>query len=188
MSVPQIEITTRYLEMTQPPATPASRPWPEGLRIEHCPSPTLSFYYYLMITIGEYWAWSGPRTKTDEENRAIIEDPSVHLFVPYMHGVPAGIVEVHAHKHPEVELMFFGLMPEFIGKGLGLVTLSWTVDRVFGMGAERFHLHTCTLDSPNALPVYQKAGFTLYDEKRHSVPDPAHNGLFGDNRPRYWIP
>jgi GNAT superfamily N-acetyltransferase len=187
MGVPQIEIITWYLEMHKPPERVAPRAEPAGLRIEHCLSPTLSFYYYLVITIGERWAWAGPRTKTPEENRAIIADPAVYLFVPYMNGVPAGMAEVHTHKHPEVELMYFGLVPEFIGKGLGSVMLSWTIDRVFRMGAERFWLHTCSLDSPQALEVYKKAGFTVYDEKRHEVPDPAQQGLFGEDRPRYLV-
>jgi len=173
--------------MTRPPERVAPRPEPQGLRIEECLSPTLSFYYYLAITIGERWAWSGPRSKTPEENRAIIQNPAVKLYVPYMHGVPAGMIELHTQHFPEVELMFFGLMPEFIGKGLGLVSLSWTVDRVFRMGATRFHLHTCSLDSPRALEVYKKAGFTVYDERRHKVPDPAQRGMFGEDRPRYWV-
>ena len=187
MSAPQVEVTTWYLEMTRPPEHVAPRTMPPGLHMEHCLSPTLSFYFYLYNTIGERWAWGERRLQTPDEVRAIITDPSVFLFVPYMHGVPAGMVEVHTKNHPEVELKYFGLMPEFIGRGIGLVALQWTVDWVFRMGAERFWLHTCTQDSPQALVVYQKAGFTVYGEKQHSVPDPAHQGVYGENRPRYWM-
>lgn len=187
MATPQVDITTWYLEMTRPPAASDARPHPEGLRIERCLSPTLSYYLYLYNTIGERWAWAERRLQTADEIRELLAAPWFRLFVPSLHGVPAGMVEVHARNFPEVELKYFGLMPEFIGKGIGLATLFWTVEQVFAEGAMRLWLHTCTQDSPNALPVYQKAGFTIFDEKHHAVPDPAHQGVFGDNRPRYWV-
>ena len=64
----------------------------------------------------------------------------------------------------EVELVQFGLTPEFIGQGLGKWFLQWTIDRAWSYEPTRFWLHTCTKDHPAALPNYLKAGFTIYKE------------------------
>jgi GNAT superfamily N-acetyltransferase len=66
----------------------------------------------------------------------------------------------------EVELVQFGLTPEFIGQGLGKFFLQWAIDRAWGYGPRRLWLHTCTLDHPAALPNYLKAGFRIYKEER----------------------
>ncbi len=65
----------------------------------------------------------------------------------------------------DIELVQFGLMPEFIGRGLGWYFLQWIIDKAWSYQPRRFWLHTCTLDHPAALPNYQKAGFTIYKEE-----------------------
>ena len=66
---------------------------------------------------------------------------------------------------PPPELVQFGLMPEFIGQGLGRYFLQWTIDRAWNYRPRRFWLHTCTKDHPAALPNYFKAGFAIYKEE-----------------------
>jgi len=58
-----------------------------------------------------------------------------------------------------VEIAYFGLLPEFVGRGLGGHLLSVAVERAFESGARRVWLHTCTRDNPAALPNYLKRGF-----------------------------
>ena len=43
------------------------------------------------------------------------------------HGTPAGYAELDRREPPDVQLAYFGLMPEFIGKGLGGFFLDWAV-------------------------------------------------------------
>lgn len=187
MTTPQIPVTTRYLEQTVPSRPSPPPTLPSGLRIDRVVSPTLSYYRYLFNTIGERWHWAERRMQSDAEVRAIIESPTFLLYVPMVEGNPAGMVEFLGDEHPEYQLKYFGLLPEFIGRGYGLATLQWAVHAVFAQGAARIWLHTCTQDSPNALPVYERAGFTVYEEKEHTVPDPADLGIFGKDRPRYWV-
>ena len=40
-----------------------------------------------------------------------------------------------------------------------------TSDKVWSERPKRFWLHTCNLDHPAALKLYQKVGFVLYDEE-----------------------
>jgi hypothetical protein len=56
-----------------------------------------------------------------------------------------------------VELTQFGLVPEFIGQGLGKYFLRWSIGTAWSYQPRRFWLHTCTLDHPRALPNYMQA-------------------------------
>ena len=96
---------------------------------------------------------------------AILNDPRNEVHVLHVEGVPAGFAELDRRQEGEIELVQFGLMPDFIGQGLGRYFLRWTIDRAWGYGPRRFWLHTCTLDHPAALPGYRKAGFEVYKEE-----------------------
>ena len=80
--------------------------------------------------------------------------------------MPAGFAELDRRVAGEVELVQFGLLPEFIGQGLGKFFLQWAIDKSWGYGPRRLWLHTCSLDHPAALPNYLKAGFQICKEER----------------------
>ena len=46
-------------------------------------------------------------------------------------GIPAGFAELDRRTEGEIELVQFGLMPEFIGLGFGRYFLQWTIDRAW---------------------------------------------------------
>jgi hypothetical protein len=64
----------------------------------------------------------------------------------------------------EVEIETFGLVPEFIGKGLGGYALTLGVQRAWNLvpGVRRIWLHTSSLDHPGALPNHQRRGFRTF--------------------------
>jgi GNAT superfamily N-acetyltransferase len=63
-------------------------------------------------------------------------------------------------------LSYFGLLPPFLGQGIGGALLTAAIERAWAMDARRVWVHTCTLDHPAALRNYQARGFRLYDEKQ----------------------
>jgi GNAT superfamily N-acetyltransferase len=65
-------------------------------------------------------------------------------------GVSAGFAELDRRIEGETKLAKFGLMPEFIGQGLGRYILQWAIDKAWSYGPRRFWLHTCTNDHPAA--------------------------------------
>jgi GNAT superfamily N-acetyltransferase len=67
----------------------------------------------------------------------------------------------------------FGLLPGFIGRGLGGELLTAATSRAWEMGAGRVWVHTCTLDHPQALPNYRARGFHVFhtEEKLEELPD-----------------
>ena len=54
----------------------------------------------------------------------------------------------------ETEISYFGLLEEYIGKGIGGYALSEAIRKSFERNIKRVWLHTCTLDHPNALKNY----------------------------------
>src|SRR5437879_8670469 len=102
---------------------------------------------------------------SDAELAALLNDPRLEVQVLMAEGVPAGFAELDRWVEGEVELVQFGLMPEFIGQGLGKWFLQWTIDRAWSYGPTRYWLHTCSNDHPGALPNYRKAGFEIYKEE-----------------------
>jgi len=166
-----------YLEMhARPPARPA--PVPRGkhalMRAEDC---TVSFYRYLYAAVGEKWLWFERRLVDDQALAALIRKPTVEIFVLYVGGVPAGYFELDTAAPRETKLCYFGLTPDFIGRGLGPWLLQAAIDRAWTRPIDRMWLHTSRFDHPKALRVYQQAGFVVYQRQPFSFADPRESGI-----------
>jgi GNAT superfamily N-acetyltransferase len=157
-------VTTTYLQMfarsqrTIPPPR-------EGLTVIHAQKPTVAYYRFLYDSVGRDYDWTSRKKLTDAELAAILHDPRDEVHVLMADGVPAGFAELDRRTEGEIELVQFGLMPEFIGQGLGQYFLQWTIDKAWSYNPRRIWLHTCTKDHPAALPNYRKAGFAMYKEE-----------------------
>jgi GNAT superfamily N-acetyltransferase len=71
----------------------------------------------------------------------------------------AGYFELRKCEDGSTEIAYFGLLPAFIGRGLGKHLLTSATEQAWADGAKRVWLHTCTLDDPSAMPNYLKRGF-----------------------------
>ncbi|MGC8739101.1 MAG: GNAT family N-acetyltransferase [Candidatus Hydrogenedens sp.] len=158
----KILLTTWYLEIFSIPDFPPKTISIKDFHIERIEKPPLHFYRYLYDTIGSPWTWWERKLQSDEQLLQEIHKPEVELYVPYIQFLPIGMVELDFREFPQVQLAYFGIFPEYYNKKIGGYLLDWSIRFVFSRGAKRYWLHTCSLDSPNALPAYQKAGFQLY--------------------------
>jgi GNAT superfamily N-acetyltransferase len=160
-----ITTVVTWLEMTTLPATPP-RPAPRpGLEVRVAGRPSVAFYRFLYAAVGEPWTWTVRLGLSDAELAAILNDSRVEVNVLWVDGVPAGYAELDRRAPPDVELAYFGLMPEFVGQGLGGYLLDWAIHHAWRSRPRRLWLHTCDLDHPAALDVYQKLGFIIYDRR-----------------------
>jgi GNAT superfamily N-acetyltransferase len=162
--MPAVEVKTYYLEMLTPPQQVIPPPR-EGLIFLHAQRPTVAYYRFFYDAVGDQWHWVNRKKLSDAEVAAIIHDPKVEMHVVYCDGVPAGFAELDRRQADEIELVQFGLLPDFIGKGLGKFFLNWTIHKAWSYQPRRFWLHTCTLDHPAALPNYLKARFVIFKEE-----------------------
>jgi len=167
-----IDVTRTFLEMTRAPGRTPRAPRIDQLSLMRARHPTVAFYRFLYHTVGEPWFWYERRQMSDDDLVAIIHDPNVAVYVLYVSGVPAGYVELDYRKEPEVEIAYFGLMPDFIGQGLGPYLLDWAIEKAWSRSPTRLKLNTCTLDHPKAITVYQRAGFKPYDQEIERIKHP----------------
>jgi ribosomal protein S18 acetylase RimI-like enzyme len=173
-----LRCTVTSLEMTARPKHPP-RPAPHGLHtaLLRAVRPTVAFYRFLYDTVGAPWLWYERREIDDESLAAVVQDDDVEIYVLYVEGVPAGYAELDRRQMPDIELAYFGLMPQFIGRGLGRYLLSAAIDIAWGYEPKRLWVHTNTLDHPGALQLYQRAGFRPYRREEKLVPDPRLTGV-----------
>ena len=155
-----------YLEMREQPSIDEVV-WDDRIQIVHAIKPTVSFYRYLYNTVGESWTWIDRRKMSDEDLKQTIQNDKIQVHVLYLLGVPAGYIELDFRNSLEIEIAYFGLMPEFIGQGFGKKFLQWGISRAWKVSPQRVWLHTCTLDHPGALPLYEKAGFKKYKTEEY---------------------
>ncbi len=179
----KINCVVTYLEMHEPPRRVNILPAAAKIALLRAEAPTASFYRYLYNTVGEPWFWYQRREITDDDLIAIIHDPSVAIFVLYVDGVPAGYAELDSRKEPDIELAYLGLVPEFIGRGLGAYLLGWAIDEAWQKTPERLWVHTCNLDHPRAVRAYQRAGFSPYRQEHGLIDDPRESGLIPRDTP-----
>ena len=159
-----LEVTVYHLEMLAHPQRTVPAPL-DFLTVMRAPSTPVRYYRFLYDSVGEDYNWLSRRKLSDEQLASILQSPENEVHVLHVDGSPAGFAELNRRQPDEVELVQFGLMPEFIGQGLGTWFLQWTIDQVWSYRPKRFWLHTCSLDHSAALSTYQKAGFTLFKEE-----------------------
>jgi GNAT superfamily N-acetyltransferase len=153
------EVTRTYLEMTSPSDLVASKTEAPGVRIEQARGCPPSFFRYLYAEVGRKYHWVDRLPWTEEQVKARLADPHVSLHVLHVDGSPAGYFELERHRDGSCEVAYFGLLPEFLGRGLGKHLLTVAAETAWTGGATRVWLHTCTLDDPAALPNYVARGF-----------------------------
>lgn len=159
----RVPSTITWLERLEPPRGAPLQPPIAGTEIVRALNAPVHFYRYLYDTVGGPWLWNRRRLMADADLAMIVQAPTTDLRVLWVHGVPAGYVELDFAEQPDVNLAFFGLVPEFAGRRLGPWLIDWTVRHAFAKGATRLHLNTCDLDHPKALATYEAAGFHAYD-------------------------
>jgi ribosomal protein S18 acetylase RimI-like enzyme len=172
VGVGQLRISITHLEMTRRPRLPAPPPPALKLAVLRADSVSAPFYRYLYNTVGGPWLWYERRLLSDAELGAIVRHPDVDVFVLYAGGEPAGYAELDRRAMPDIELVYFGLVPDFIGRKLGPWFLHWVIDAAWAREPERLWVHTCSLDHPRAIAHYQRAGFVPFKQEQTLIADP----------------
>jgi GNAT superfamily N-acetyltransferase len=151
-----------YLEMAEPTQfRPATNPPPAGARVERMGRCTPAFARFLYVEVGRSWRWLDRVPWTDAQWREHLARRAVSLWLLTVDASPAGYFELCRGDDRAVEIAYFGLLPEFIGGGLGGWLLGQAVSQAWDGGATRVWLHTCTFDHPAALPNYLARGFRV---------------------------
>ncbi|MEW2356651.1 GNAT family N-acetyltransferase [Spirillospora sp. NPDC029432] len=187
MPIRRVDVTTWYLEQrARAELRPAGRAPEVAVDIARAevPSPELNRFLYTAVG-GDYY-WVDRLGWTYDQWMNWLERPGVETWVAYVRGTPAGYVELDPQAGGEVEIVHFGLLGAFQGRGIGGHLLAAGAARAWDLaerwpGREptaRVWVHTCSTDGPAALANYQARGFRVYDTKvetetvEHTPPGP----------------
>ena len=171
--MPVVEVVRTYLELRSLEQLRPARFDDPAVRVVRRDAIDASHYRRLYDAVGGQWHWTDRRVWSDERLAAHLARSAISVFECLSRDESAGFFELEAHSDGDVEIAYFGLAAPFIGRGLGKALLTQAVEQAFALGARRVWLHTCTLDSPHALPNYQARGFTPFNRESYVVQLPA---------------
>jgi GNAT superfamily N-acetyltransferase len=112
--------------------------------------------------VGEDWMWFSRLFMADEKLAGILGDPKVKSFALCKDDEEVGLLELDFREKGQCELSFFGLAADAIGRGLGRALMDECIAMAWNQPITRMWVHTCTFDSPTALPFYIRSGFSAY--------------------------
>lgn len=165
-------VTITYLEMTTPDdVVPLTRERRLEVRLARIPCPELNRFFY--VAVGSEWWWHERVAWGRDQWLRWVDRDDLETWIGYLDGTPAGYFELEAQPGGQAQLTYFGLLPSFIGRGLGADLLAAAVERAWQMATTRVWVHTCTLDHPRALENYRSRGFRIcgVEEKLEVLPD-----------------
>ncbi len=158
-------VITYYLEMTSASAlTPKLDS--KGLIVKECEIKQFKVNKFLYQFVGGAWQWTDKLKLSDKDWQTYAENDNLRTWIAYYKGSIAGYFELQQQAEGTIELGYFGLAENFIGKGFGGYLLSQAIKEAWGWGnTQRVWVHTCSLDHPSALNNYKARGFKVYKEE-----------------------
>ncbi|MTI18982.1 GNAT family N-acetyltransferase [Rhodobacteraceae bacterium RKSG542] len=135
-------------------------------------------YLEMFRAVGSPWLWFGQLVKDRDALHAQLNAPETGLFYANRDGKRIGTLQLTFLENGEVEVMYFGLVPDAVGGGAGRWLMEQAIEIAFAReGTKCLMLHTCTGDSPQALGFYQKCGYKPYKRSIEVADDPRHSGI-----------
>lgn len=164
-----MEVVRTYLELDAREALRPAAPLPSSARVVRHDPCSIADYRRLYRAVGGPWHWRDRLAWDDDTLRAHLASPEIAVWELLVGDESAGYFELRRNDDVNVEIAYFGLVSSFIGRGLGGALLTRAVEEAWRFGARRVWLHTCTLDSPHALPNYRARGFRDYRTERYEA-------------------
>ena len=116
--MPVVDVKVYYLEMLAQPKRLQLQS-AEGLTVLRAVKPSVADYRLLYNAVGNEYHWRSRAMLSDADLATLIQDPLDEVHVLHVDGNPAGFAELDRRNRDEIELVQFGLMPEFIGRRPG---------------------------------------------------------------------
>jgi GNAT superfamily N-acetyltransferase len=163
------ELTIYYLDMLEVPVFQPRNPSLPSYNLVECKGVQPEFNAFLYSLVGKQWDWTDRLAWEREKWDELVSSPNLRTWVAYCDGIIAGYFELRK-EGGDVEILYFGLSPEFIGKGLGRLLLEDAISHAWSWSdVTRVWLHTCDLDHPAALKNYERRGFKLYKTEKEPL-------------------
>jgi len=168
-----IKVTRTYLEMRDASELQPAHSDEPRVRIKQLQDCTPSLYRHLYVEVGKNYYWIDRLPWTDKEIAAHLNRPEISLWLMTYDEALAGYFELRRCEDGSTEIAYFGLLPEFIGRGLGKHLLTRATEQAWADGANCVWLHTCTLDDKAAMPNYLSRGFRPFKTEEYTMELPG---------------
>lgn len=165
-----------FLEMRERPSLRSDTP-PPGTTLRQVASPDADWYLALFHKIGDEYLWFSRLVMSREELRSVLNDPHEEIYVLEHEGSEEGLLELDFRVPGDCEIAYLGLSAKLVGAGIGRWLMNRAIELAWAKPIDRFWVHTCNLDHPNALEYYRRSGFTPYARKIEIGDDPRVTGL-----------
>ena len=130
----------------------------------------LNKFFYKQV--GKKHRWIDRLSWSDEKWINFISNKNLETYVISESDDLIGFFELLYNPDlNETEISYFGLLEEYIGKGIGGYALSEAIKKSFEKNIKRVWLHTCTLDHPNALKNYIARGMKVFRKENINILD-----------------
>ena len=130
----------------------------------------LNKFFYKQV--GKKHRWLDRLNWSDEKWINYISNKNLDTYIISDSENLVGFFELLNNPHlSETEISYFGLLEEYIGRGIGGYALSVAIRKSFEKNIKRVWLHTCTLDHPNALKNYIARGMTVFKKENINIID-----------------
>ena len=165
-----------FLEMH---ARPALRLGPQdsSWRLERLSAPDLERYRAAFHRVGDEYLWALRLLMPEHELTQYLTDSRIEIYFLVTPSGDEGLLELDFRVERECEVALFGVAPSLFGTGAGRWLMNHALEKAWSHPIERFWLHTCTLDHPNALAFYRRTGFVPYARNVEVYDDPRYLGV-----------
>jgi GNAT superfamily N-acetyltransferase len=151
-------IKVTFFEIHDKPAEPFNEKCEAQYHLLQKPIDVETYRYYYS-EVGMKHFWLDRIVMNDDQLFQLINADNTDIFTMKINDQRAGYAEFIKDKK-FIEILYFGLMPAFIGKGWGKYSLDWAIQKAWSYNPEWIQLNTCELDHPHAISNYKKRGFT----------------------------
>ena len=158
----ELSYSITWLEMTVRP----SFDWPHlplgsTASLLKAKEPPAWYFLSLYDAVGRDYAWEDMFSWEEPRLKDWLQAESMTLYTLVEDGFPQGFFMLDDQGEGVVDLAYFGMVPEAVGRALGGYLLKTAILTAWdNPDCKTLTVNTCTLDHPRALALYQKNGFT----------------------------
>ncbi len=162
-------VTTYYLHMQNSNALRPAIAHDPSFFVQRAEIPIPELNRFLYTSVGDDWYWVKRLNWSYARWLSYLQRPELETWIGYAQGTPAGFFELERQAQQTTEIAIFGLLPQFIGRGIGGALLTAALEQAWRGDTQQVLVHTCSLDGPSALQNYYSRGFQLHHQDTHEA-------------------
>ncbi len=141
---------------------------PHAIKVKESPCISVKAFLSLYEKVGKNYEWTDQFLKGKEEVESFLGHESVKVFQLYFDMSLAGFFVLDFRINKICDLSYFGLIPDYIGNGLGSYMLKYAILTAWNGDIKKMLVNTNTLDHERALTLYKKYGFQIIRVEKHT--------------------